>query len=204
VLLRASANYFELEDSRQDDGQDRIPPVGPATISCAAVIAVVVAFVETLAKVVVVVALFDITPRKTVVRVAIGKGILVVVSPAILPIRLAATKPFLIAVVDGLSEQVRAILVRLTVVSAQVVTVAPGRVEEWVTTVVVIAVALNLQLLLLKRRRVLLLNQRLRPAILPLELCGLRLRTTQLLIQVPLIERRALLLLRDALLLLLL
>ena len=198
-----STNDFEPEDAPEDDVEDRVAPVDAASVPAAGVVAVVIAFAEAQTEVVVVVALSYVTPSVAVVRVAIGEGVAVVVAESIAAIGIPGVKTFLVPEVDGTLQQVDAVLVRITVVAADPVAIAPRRIEVRVVPEVVIAIALHLYLLLPQPFRVLLLDLKLRPAIL-LELHVLLLRNAELLIESGLIRGRALLLLLEELVLLLL
>jgi len=72
---------------------------------------------------------------------------LVVGTPAILPVCLSGTEAFLITVVHGLPEQIRAVLIRLEVAPPPVVTIVRSRVEVWII-VVIVAIVLETHLLL--------------------------------------------------------
>jgi len=103
----------------------------------AVVVAIFIAATETLAKVVVVVVLGYIITVIAVVRVLIGKRVLVVGGPAILPVCPSGAEAFLITVVHGLPKQICAVSIRLVVSAATVVTIIGSRVEVWIIAVIV-------------------------------------------------------------------
>ena len=109
----------------------------------AAVVAIFIAATEAFAEVVVVVVPVHVIAAIAVVRILIGIAVSVVRSPAILPVCLSSAEALLIAVVDGLPEQICAVLIRLVVPAAARVPIARRRVEVGITTVVVIACVLD-------------------------------------------------------------
>jgi len=111
------------------------------------VVAICIAATETLAKVVVVVVLGYIITTIAEVRVLIGIRVFVVVTPAILPVCLSGQEALLITVVHGLAKQICAVLIRLVVAAATVVTIVPTRVEVWII-VVIVALVLEAHVLL--------------------------------------------------------
>jgi hypothetical protein len=147
----------------------------------AAVVAIFIAAAETLAKVIVVFALGYIITTIAVVRVLIGIRALVVVTPAILPVCLSGQEALLITLVHSLPKQIGAVLIRLVVAAATVVTIVRSRVEVWII-VVIVAVVLEAHLLLTHVIRILLLITVLRHAPLLLKRCCMLLSHTLLLI----------------------
>jgi len=92
---------------------------------------------EPLLEIVVVLRLINIHARVAVVRVAVGPGIPVVESLAILPVRLSRQVTLLVAVVHRLLQLVGAVLARIVGAPAVGVPVGRSRVEVRVTAVVV-------------------------------------------------------------------
>jgi hypothetical protein len=112
-----------------------------------AAIAVFISTAKSLTEVIVVVALVYVVPAIAVVRILISVGVLIARVPTILTVRLTRAKTLLISVVDGLPEQIRAILIRLVVVAAARVPIIRRRVEVRIAVVVVATRVLNAQLL---------------------------------------------------------
>ena len=113
----------------------------------AVVVAIFIAATETLAKIVVVVVLGYVITVIAVVRVLIGKRVLVVGSPAILPVCLSGAEAFLITVVHGPPKHICTVLIRFVVAAATVVTITGSRIEVWIT-VVIVALVLETHVLL--------------------------------------------------------
>ena len=112
-----------------------------------AVIAVFITAAEAFAEVVVVVCLIDIITVIAVVRVLIGVRVLVVGTPAILPVCLSSEEALLVTVVYGPPELIGAVLIGVVVAAAPVVTIIRRRVEVWIA-VVIVATVLETQFLL--------------------------------------------------------
>jgi hypothetical protein len=115
-----------------------VPAVKPVLITPA----------EALAEVVVVVALVYVVTAIAVVRILVAIRVPIVGLPPILPVCLSRTKALLIAVVDGLPEHVRAILIGLIVRAASRVSIIRRRVEVRILIGSVDARVLNAELLL--------------------------------------------------------
>jgi hypothetical protein len=95
----------QIEDRRHDGGQDRIAAVRVAAILGAAIKAVFIASLKTLAEVVVVFTLSYIISVVAVVRVLVSVGGLIAgVPPMILAVCLPRLEPLFIAVVHSLPE----------------------------------------------------------------------------------------------------
>ena len=169
----------------------------------AGVIAIFIAATETLAKVIVVFALGYIITIIAVVRVLIGIRVLVVVTPAILPVSLSGQEALLITVVHGLPKQIGAVLIRLIIAAATVVTIVRSRVEIWIIVEIVVLI-LETRVLLTQVPHILLLITVLRHASLLLKRCFMLLPDTLPLIQILPILGQTLLLLPNKLLLTLL
>ena len=112
------------------------------------VVAIFITATETLAKIVVVVDLVYIITIVAVVRVLIGIRVLVVGTPAILPVCLSGEKALLIAIVHGRPKNIGAVLICLVVAAAPVVTIVRSRVEVGIT-IVIVAIVLETHLLLM-------------------------------------------------------
>jgi len=108
-----------------------------ATILIAAVVAIFIAALETLTKVVVVVGPRYIKTTIAVVRVLISIRALVVKAPPVLPVGLSGKEALLITVIHGLPKHIGAVLIRLIVPTATPVTIVRSGVEEWITVVIV-------------------------------------------------------------------
>ncbi len=124
--------------------------------------------------------------------------------PAILPVCLSRTETFLVAIVYGLPEQIRSVLIDLVIATAPIVTVDRSRVIVGVAIVIVFALVAKADLLLTFALQIIFLETILRQAILSLQLRGLLLRDALLLIELTAILRQTLLLLLNELLLALL
>ena len=121
------------------------------SVLIAVVVAIFVTAPEALTEIVVVVVLAYVIAIIAVVGVLIGKRVFVVdpSGPAGLPIRYLC---LLIAVIEGLPEQISAVFVGFVVAAAAIVTIIRGRVEVRIATEVMIAVILDAQLLLTQAR----------------------------------------------------
>jgi hypothetical protein len=133
---------------RQESVQDARPAVRILTILITAAVAVFIATLEAFAEIIVVVVLGQIVATVAVVRVPIGIRVALVGMPAILPICLSGAEAFLVAVVYSLPEQVCAILIRLVVPAATIVTITRSRVVVRITIVVVLTLIPKSYLLL--------------------------------------------------------
>src|SRR6185369_690762 len=107
---------------------DGVLPVGVAAILMPVVEAVFIAATEAFAEIVVVVSLIYVVTAITVVRILIAIALLIVGLIAILPVRLPRAKALLVAVVDGLSKHVCAVLIGFVVAAATRVPVVRRRV----------------------------------------------------------------------------
>ena len=83
-----------------------------------------------------------------VVCILIGIRASVVRTPAILAVCLSGPEAFLVTVVNGLAEQICAVLIRLVVVAPTAVTIGRSRVEIRVVIVIGVTVVLEKCLLL--------------------------------------------------------
>ena len=108
----ALAKRLQIENPRQNCSQDIVFAVGSAAVLRAAVVPIFIAAPEALAEVVVVITLIYVVSAIAVARVLIRIGVLVAGVIAILPVCLPRAKSLLIPVVDGLTEQVGAVLIR--------------------------------------------------------------------------------------------
>ena len=113
-----------------------------------AVVAIFITTAEALAEIVVVVVLGDVITIIAVVRVLIGIRALVVGTPAILPVCMSGEEALLITVIHGPAKDIGAVLIRLVVMAAAVVTIIRRRVEVRIT-VVIVAIVLEMHLLLI-------------------------------------------------------
>src|SRR5436190_464227 len=195
-----SPDRHEGEDLRQRAAEDRVTAVRirPA-VPTPTVVPVVVAAPEAFTEVIVVVGLTYVIAAIAEVCIPIGIGRSKVKRPSVLPVRLAKTEAFVIAVVHGLAEQVRAVLVRLVVTAAAVVAIDRRREKVRIVVVVVAFVIPKTGLLLLQPRGIRLLHTVQRQSALLLQLHSLLLRKARLLIERSDVLRHALLLLTDAL-----
>lgn len=157
-----------------------------------AVVSVCVPALESLAEVIVVLALVDVVAGVSIVGIAIRGRILVVRRPAILSIGLPEAHTLLIAVVHGLPQDVGSVLVCLAIDAAVVVPIR-GRSQD-VRIVRVVSGGLEAQPLLAKLGEILLLCPILVGALLLLQLGRLLLSEENLLIEALPVLRRALLL----------
>ncbi len=114
----------------------------------AAGVAIFITTLEALTEVVVIIVLAYVITIIAVVGVLIGIRLCVVGIPVVLPVCPSSIVAFLIAVIDGLPEQIRAVLVCLVVAAAAIVTIIRRRVEVRISAVVMIAIILDAQLLL--------------------------------------------------------
>src|SRR5439155_26364185 len=108
----------EVQERGQQAGEELVLPVDDLPVLGAAVIAVLVPALETLAEIVVVIGLVHVEAVVAVVRVLIRIGVPVVEAPPVPTVRLAGLVPILIAVVQGSLERVRGVLVRLVIAPA--------------------------------------------------------------------------------------
>ncbi len=156
MLGRASFQFLverlQAEELRQDCAKEAVPAVRITAIFIAAVVAIFIAALEALAEVVVVVLLAYVITIIAVVGILIGKRVFVVGTPAVLPVCPPGIVALLIAVIEGLPEQIRAVFVGFVIVAAAIVTIIRGRVEVRIATEVVIAVIVDAQLLLTQAR----------------------------------------------------
>ena len=77
---------------------------------------------------------------------------MVVGTPAILAVCRSGPEAFLIAVVHGLAEQIRAVLIRLVVAAAAIVPIDRSRVEVRIAIIIGVPVVLKRNLLLTQAR----------------------------------------------------
>jgi hypothetical protein len=170
LLRRASfqslGERLQAENPRQDCAKDAVLAVRITAILRAAAVAIFITAPEALTEVVVVVVLVYVIARIAVVGVLIGIRVFVVRVPAILPVCPSGIEAFLIAVIDGLPEQIRTVFVGFVVAAATIVTIVRGRVEVRIAIVVVIAVIPDAQLLLTHALQILLLKTVLGHALL--------------------------------------
>ena len=87
-----------------------------------------------------------------VIGVLIRKRVFVIGSPTVLPICASRMVALLIAVIESLPEQIRAVFVGLVVAASTIVTIVRGRVVVRIAIVVVIAIIADAQLLLTQAR----------------------------------------------------
>jgi hypothetical protein len=150
------AKRLHVEDGPQNGAKDGVLATRITAISIAAVIAIFIAATEALAKVIVVFVLGYIKTIIAIVRVLIGIRALVVGSPVILPVGLSGEEALLITVVHGFSKQISAVLIRLVIAAAAVITIVRSRVEVGII-VVIVAIIPQAHLLLAYVLEVLLL-----------------------------------------------
>jgi hypothetical protein len=148
LVVSSLSKRLEAEDLRHHGVKHAVRAVRVTTIFIAAAVAVFIAATEALPEIVVVVVLGQIITTIAVVRVPISIRVLVVGTPLILPVCLTGAEAFLVAVVYGLTEQVRAIFICLVVAAAAIVTVARSRVVVRITTVIVLTLVPKSHLLL--------------------------------------------------------
>ncbi len=144
----SSAKRLEAENLPEGDLKHDIRAVRILPVLVAAVESVFVAVTKALPKIVVVLVLVDVIARVAIVRVLIGERVLVVGTPAILPVRFSSAEALLVTVVHGLTQQVCAVLIRLVVSVTAMVTIDRSRVEIRIMIVIVVAVATYAYLLL--------------------------------------------------------
>src|SRR3546814_6124061 len=109
ALVR-SVQRLEPDHRGKDCGEDGVVAVVVAVaVLVAAVVAVFVAALEALAEVVVVLVLRNVIAVVAVVGVLVGVAVAVVVAPVVLAVGAAGVQAFLVAVVDGLADQVGAV-----------------------------------------------------------------------------------------------
>src|ERR1700737_52744 len=149
IPSQCSAKRLQVEDLRQEATKHAIRAVRIGTVLIAAVVAVVIAATEALTKIVVVVVLVYIIATIAVIRVLIGIRVLIVGTPAILPVCLSGAEAFLVTVVHTLPEQIRAVLIRLVVAAATIVTIVRSRVEVRIIIVIVVTLILEIYSLLM-------------------------------------------------------
>ncbi len=123
----------------------------------AAVVAVLITASEAFAEVVVVLVSVYVVASVAVVRVLVRIGIPIVAAPAILAVCLSGTEALFITVVNGLAEQICAVLIRLVVPAAAIVSIARSRIEIRIAIVIVVARLLNAKLLLTQTLQITLL-----------------------------------------------
>ena len=121
---------------RQNGGEDVIFAAIVPAIMIAAIIAVLIASTEALAEVVAVLVQIKIITRVAERRVLIGIGILIAEPPSILSVCPSCAVAFMIAVMDGLSQQIRGILIDLVVPATPIIMITRRRVEVGVVFVV--------------------------------------------------------------------
>ena len=114
----------------------------------AAPVTILIAATETLAEIVVVLALVYIKATVAVARVLIGIRTLVVGMPPILAVCLSGPVAFRIAIVHSLSEHIRAVLVDLVVAAGTAITIDRSRVEIRIMIVIVVSLVPETDLLL--------------------------------------------------------
>ena len=129
VLGRSSAERGQSENALQQGPEDRRRAIERGPVLRLAVVSVCVPALESLAEVIVVLALVDVVAGVSIVGIAIRGRILVVPRPAILSIGLPEAHALLIAVVHGLPQDVGAVLVCLAIDAAVVVPIR-GRSEN--------------------------------------------------------------------------
>ena len=195
---------LEAEDLRQDRVMHAIGAVGIDAILIPAVVAILIAATESLAKVVVVIVPLYVVAVVAVVRILIGIRASVVGTPVVLAVCRSCLEALLVTVVHSLAEQICAVLIRLVVAAAPMVTIDRRRVEVGIVIVIGVTVVLEKYLLLTLALQIVLLKAVLRHTLLLLQLCCLLLQDTLLLIQMLTVLRQALLLLLNKLLLTLL
>jgi hypothetical protein len=161
---RSLANRFQAEDSHRNRAENGVGAVRIAAILIPAVKAVFIAAAEALAEVVAVVALvYEVAPI-AVVPLLIGIRVLIAGPPTVLAVCLSGAIALLIAIVDGLPEQIHAVLIGVIVVAAERVPIIRGRIKEQVAIGVVVTCVLETYVL--PSRQVLLLKPILRHPIL--------------------------------------
>jgi len=133
---------------RNDGVKHAARTVRVATIFVAAAVSILIAATEALAKIVVVVVLGEIVATIAIVRIPISIRALVIGTLVILAVCLTGAEAFLVAVVHGLPKQVCAILIRLVVGAATIVTIARSRLVVRITLVIVLSVVPKRYLLL--------------------------------------------------------
>ena len=126
-------------------------------ILIAVAVAIFIAALEALTKIIVVIGRVNIHAVITVIRVLIGIRALVAVRPAVLPCCLPGAVALRIPVVHGLPKRIRTVLIRFIVGAAAIVTIDRGRIVVGIVVVVVILVLLESCLLPTQARQVLLL-----------------------------------------------
>ena len=131
--------------------------VGVVTILMAAVVAVLVTSTESFAEVIIVLALIHIIAVVAIVGILIGIAVLITVAPTVLAVCLPCAKARCIAVIYGLTEQIRTILIYLIVPAATIVAIVRSRREVRVSRVIVSVRVLEAYLLLAQASKVLLL-----------------------------------------------
>jgi hypothetical protein len=142
---------LQVEDCLQDAAYEVEPTVRVCAVPGAAVVPVLIAAPEALAKVVAVLVQIDIVTVITVGRVLIGVGIAVIGAPPVLPVRLARAHTFLVPKVHGLSEHIGPVLIRLVISTTAIVAIAIRRIGETLgVPETQLVLTQSLQILLLK------------------------------------------------------
>jgi hypothetical protein len=126
VLLVA----LQVEDSLQDAAYEVERTIRVCAIPGAAVVPVLIAAPEALAKVVAVLVQIDVVTVITVGRVLIGVGVAVVEAPPVLAVRLARAHAFLVTQVHRLTEHIGTVLIRLVISTTAIVAIAVRRIGE--------------------------------------------------------------------------
>ena len=114
-----------------------------------ATIPVLIAPTKAFAEIVVVLVLVDVVAVIAVVRVLIGVRILVVGPPPVLAVRLSGAEAFLVAVIHGLPERVRAVLIDLVVAASPLVAIDGSGVVVRIAIVIMVAIVRKTDLLLM-------------------------------------------------------
>src|SRR5262249_41579531 len=109
----------------------------------ATVVAILIAATEALAEVIVVVGSVYIKASIAVVTILIGIRVPVAGRPAILSVCRSSAKALLVAVVHGSPEQLRAVSIRLVVATTAIVSITWGRIEVWITIIVIVTLIVD-------------------------------------------------------------
>src|SRR5882672_2707877 len=113
----------QVKNQVQDISEDGIPAPRITPVLIAAVVAVFITATEAFAKVILIVGNVDIVSVIAVTGIQIRIAILWIKLPSVLPVCLSGVEALFVTSIDGLSEQVRPVLIHVVVLAIAIVAI---------------------------------------------------------------------------------
>ncbi len=145
---------LQAKDLLEDRAENAVAAIRVAAIARAAVITVFITTAKTLTEVMLILAQFDVVTVVSVARILIGVRVIGIEAPAVLTVSLACLEAFAVTVVDRATQHLRAVLARLVVAAATLITIV-------VRSIVVVTPLLQSQLIAAQPLEITLLKAQL-------------------------------------------